>query len=52
MVVERRMLLLLLERGIADPDIEHEPVELGLGQGIRALLLDRVLGGDHEERLG
>src|SRR5256885_6518227 len=29
---------------------EHEAVELCLGQGIGALLLDRVLGGEHEER--
>ncbi len=29
---------------------EHEPVELGLGQLERAALLDRVLGGDHQER--
>ena len=29
---------------------EHEPVELGLGQLERTALLDRVLGGDHQER--
>ena len=38
--------------GIIDPDVEHEPVELGLGQRIRPFLLDRVLRGQHEERLG
>ena len=39
-------------RRVADPELEHEAVELGLGQRIGALLLDRVLGGQHEERLG
>ena len=43
--------LLLVPRGIADPHLEHEAVELRLGQRIGALLLDRVLGGEHEERL-
>ena len=36
---------------IADHDLEHEPVDLRLGQRIGALLLDRVLRGQHEERL-
>jgi hypothetical protein len=31
---------------------EHEAVELRLGQGIGALLLDRVLRREHEERSG
>ena len=31
---------------------EHEAVELGFGQRIGALLLDRVLGGQHQERSG
>ena len=31
---------------------EHEPVELGLRQRERALVLDRVLGRDDEERIG
>ena len=35
---------------IAEPEAEHEPVELGLGQREGALVLDRVLGGDDEER--
>ena len=35
---------------IVDKDIEHEPVELRLGQRIRALLFDRVLRREHEER--
>jgi hypothetical protein len=34
-----------------DEDVEHEAVELGLGQRVGALLLDRVLGGEDEERL-
>ena len=38
--------------GIVDEDVEHEAVELGLGQRIGAFLLDRVLRGQHEERLG
>ena len=36
--------------GVVDQEFEHEPVELSLGQRIRSLLLDRVLGGHHEER--
>ena len=43
---------LLLGLGIGDEDLEQEPVELGLGQGIGPLLLDRVLRGQHEERVG
>ena len=31
--------------------LEHEAVNLRLGERIRALLLDRVLGREHEERL-
>ena len=43
----------LLVRGrVADPDHEHEAVELGLGQRVGAFLLDRVLRRQHEERLG
>ena len=38
-------------RGIADPQAQEEPVELRLGQRERALVLDRVLGGQDEERL-
>ena len=41
---------LLVPRGIADVDREHEAVELGLGQRIGAFLLDRVLRGHDEER--
>ena len=37
---------------IADDDLEHEAVHLGLGQRVGSLLLDRVLRGDHKERVG
>ena len=37
---------------VADQDLHHEPVDLGLGQGIGPLGLDRVLGGHDEERPG
>ena len=36
--------------GVADVDLEQEPVPLGLGQRVDALGLDRVLGGQHQER--
>ena len=35
--------------GVVDVDLEHEAVELGLGERIGAFLLDRVLGGEDEE---
>jgi hypothetical protein len=38
-------------RRIADDDLEHEAVELGLGQRVGALLLDRVLRREDEEGL-
>ncbi len=41
-----------LGAGIADRHPGHEPVALGLGQGIRALHLDRVLRGHDHERVG
>ena len=44
--------LLLVGRRIVDLDVEHEAVQLGLGQRIGPFLLDRVLRGDGEERLG
>ena len=37
---------------VADRRAQQEAVELGLGQRVGALVLDRVLGGDHEERPG
>jgi hypothetical protein len=38
-------------RGRGQLDLEQEAVELRLGQRVRALHLDRVLGGGHEEGL-
>ena len=35
---------------IGDLDLEHEAIDLGLGQGIRSLLLDRVLRGHDQEQ--
>src|SRR4051794_15434275 len=43
---------LLVERRIAEGGAQEETVELRLGQGERAFLLDRVLGRDQEERIG
>jgi hypothetical protein len=37
--------LLVGDAGIADVDLEQEPVELSLGQRVRPLVLDGVLGG-------
>ena len=44
--------LLFVKRRVIHLDGEHEAVELGLGQRIGAFLLDRVLRGDDEERIG
>ena len=41
---------LLSAVGDGQHDLEQEPVELGLGEGIGAFVLDRVLGGGDEER--
>ena len=41
---------LVVARRIADPGPHQEAVELRLRQRVRALILDRVLGRDHEER--
>ena len=46
----REHLDLVVARRIADRDPHEEPVELGLGQRVRPLLFDRVLGREHEER--
>ncbi len=43
---------LLVTPGIADEDLEHEAVDLRLGQRVRALGLDRVLRRHDEERVG
>ena len=37
---------------VADRQLEQEPVELRLGQRVGALVLDRVLRGDDDERVG
>ena len=50
-VCSASMRRLLAERRIAEREPRGEAVELGLGQRIRPLVLDRVLGGDDEERL-
>ena len=42
---------LLLRRGVAEGHPHEEAVELGLGQGVGALVLDRVGGGEHVEGL-
>ena len=42
----------LLGAGILDDELEEEAVGLGLGQRVGALLLDGILRGHHEERLG
>ena len=43
---------LVRQRRVADLDPQREAVELGLGQRVGALVLDRVLGRDHHERRG
>ena len=37
---------------VVEDDLEQEAVELRLGQREDALVLERVLGRDHEERVG
>ena len=41
-----------LGAGEGELDVEEEAVELRLGQREGALVLDRVLGGDHHEGVG
>ena len=43
---------LLVLVGVVDQDVEHEPVELGLGERVGPFLLDRVLRRQDEERVG
>ena len=45
----RGNLAFLLEGGVRDPQLEHEAVELGLGERVRALMLDRILGREDEK---
>ena len=40
----------LLGAGELDQELEEEPVELGFRERVRPLLLERVLGREHEER--
>ncbi len=40
---------LLVVRGVAERHAKQEPVELGLRQRVRALVLDRVCRGQHVE---
>ena len=47
-----RISQLALGGRVAHRDAHEEPVELRLGQRVGALVLDRVLGGDHHERAG
>ena len=45
--------LLLLGAGrVADLELQHEAVDLGLGERVGALLLDRILRREDEKRLG
>ena len=37
---------------IADDDLHHEAVHLRFGQRIGALLLQRILRGEHQKRIG
>jgi hypothetical protein len=50
-LAEEHVHLALLVR-IAEVDAHREPVELRLRQGVRAVELDGVLGGDDQERRG
>ena len=51
-VVAARICSSSVGRRVIDLDVEHEPIELRLGQRIGPFLLDRVLRGDRKERLG
>ena len=42
---------LVLESGVADENLEHETVLLGLGEGVGSLLLQGILGGQNKERV-
>ena len=41
-----------VSRRVVDEHLEHEPVDLGLGERVGAVRLDRVLGRHDEERVG
>ena len=42
----------LIRRRVTDPYFHNKPIDLRFGQGIRAFLLDRILGREHEKRIG
>src|SRR3989442_13146758 len=42
---------LFLEGRVIDEDLQHEAVELGFGERVGSVGLDRVLGGEDDERL-
>ena len=52
MVLAIEHLQLAAAARIAKRDAEQEAVELGFGQWKRSLVIDRVLGGQHDEGLG
>ena len=52
MVAEAEHRGFALDVGVADVELGEEPIELRLGQRVGALVLDRVLRREHEERIG
>ena len=48
----RHHVVLLVRGRVAEADPHQEPVELGLGQRVGALVLDRVGGREHVEGVG
>ena len=55
LLISRRLFdypLFFLARRVPNGDLQHEAIELRLGQRISAFLLDRVLRRQNEERLG
>ena len=49
LAVQLQQVHLVFEPGVAHFDAEEEAVELGLRKAVHALLLHRVLRGEHEE---
>ncbi len=45
-------LLLFLRSGVVEDDLEQEAVHLRFREGVGAFLFHRVLGGEHQKRLG
>src|SRR5690606_4268838 len=50
LAVQHQDAALVLDRGVTDFHVQQETVELRFRQRVRALLLDRVLGGHHHEQ--